>query len=422
MTFALGTSRSASTAAPAGLDVQRIRAEFPILAQQVHGKPLVYMDNAATSQKSLAVLDAISRYYREYNANVHRGLHHLAETATAAYENTRVKAQRFINAADAREIIFVRGTTEAMNLIAQAYARNTLKPGDEVLITTMEHHSNIVPWQIACGQTGAVLRAAPVSDRGELIVEEFAKLLSPRTKIVSLTHVSNALGTINPVKELTRLAHERGAIVVIDGAQAAPHLKIDVRDIGCDFYAFSGHKAFGPTGVGVLYGRFDLLDAMPPWQGGGEIIKNVTIEKTIYNDVPYRFEAGTPNIEGVVGLGAAIDWLSTMDQRAVASHEQSLLDYGTRCLQEVPGLRLIGTAEHKVSVLSFVIQNQKPYEIGQIVVHDGVAIRTGHHCAQPLMDRFNVPATCRASLAMYNTHAEIDALVAALHKAGRMLG
>lgn len=401
--------------------MQQIREQFPILHQTVHGKPLAYLDSAATSQKPLAVINEIDRYYREYNANVHRGIHHLSDTATAAFERTRVKASRFINAGDARGIIFVRGTTEAINLVAQSYGRTNLKPGDEVLVSTMEHHSNIVPWQLVCEQTGAKLRVMPINDRGEIILDEAATLLTSKTKLVSVGHISNALGTINPIKQIIDLAHQRGAKVMIDGAQAAPHINIDVQDLDCDFYAFSGHKMFGPTGIGVLYGKYDLLDAMPPYHGGGEMIKNVTFEKTIYNDLPYKFEAGTPHIEGVIGLGAAIDWMNELDWDAVAAHEHDLLDYGTQRLQEIPGLRMIGTAANKVSILSFIIDKQHPYEVGQILDHEGIAIRTGHHCAQPLMERFGVPATCRASLALYNTREEIDALVEGLHKARKML-
>jgi cysteine desulfurase/selenocysteine lyase len=423
-----GTSRERTecpqSAAPTQFDVQGLRSQFPILSQTVHGHALVYLDSAATSQKPMAVIDEIGRYYREYNANVHRGIHHLSETATTAFERTRVKVQRFINAPDARGIVFVRGTTEAVNLVAQSFGRTNLRSGDEVLITTMEHHSNIVPWQIACQQTGAQLKVAPINDRGELILEQFAKLTSPLTKIVSLTHVSNALGTVNPVKDITRMVRDGApdAVVMIDGAQAAPHERIDVRDLDCDFYAFSGHKMFGPTGIGALYGRVELLEAMPPWQGGGEMIKNVTFKETLYNDLPYKFEAGTPHIEGAIGLGAAIDWMSELDWRAVQQHERDVLEYGTERLSEIGGLRLIGTAAHKTAVLNFVIENLHPYEIGQIVDHEGIAIRTGHHCAQPVMERFNVPATCRASLALYNTREDVDALVKALRKAQSMLG
>jgi cysteine desulfurase/selenocysteine lyase len=418
---ATGSSNVAREAASGKFNVQQLREQFPILSQRVHGKPLVYLDNAATSQKPTAVLDAIDRYYREYNANVHRALHKLSDLATGAYEAARVKVQRFLGAADASEIIFLRGTTEAVNLVANSYGRDNLKPGDEVLITTMEHHSNIVPWQLICEQTGAKLRAALINDRGEVILDEFATLLTSRTKIVSIVHISNALGTINPVKEMTRLAHEKGAVVMIDGAQAAPHMKINVRDIGCDFYAISGHKMFGPTGAGALYGRRELLHAMPPWQGGGEMIKNVTVEKTLFADPPQRFEAGTPHIEGVIGLGAAIDWLNSLDWNLVEQHEHDLFSYGRERLLEVPGLRFIGDAQHKAAVFGFVIENQHPYEVGQILDHMGIAIRTGHHCAQPVMERFGVPATCRASLAMYNTRGEIDALVEGLHKVRQML-
>jgi cysteine desulfurase/selenocysteine lyase len=420
-----GTTRSPAKATDAAaqprFDVQHIRAQFPILHQEVNGKPLVYLDSAATSQKPLAVINEIDRYYREFNANVHRGIHHLSDTATAAFERTRVKASRLINATDARQIVFIRGTTEAINLVAQSYGRTNLRPGDEVLISTMEHHSNIVPWQLVCEQTGAKLRVIPINDCGEIILDEAAKLLTSRTKLVSVGHISNALGTINPVKEIINMAHERGARVMIDGAQAAPHIKIDVQELDCDFYALSGHKMFGPTGIGVLYGKYDLLDAMPPYHGGGEMIKNVTFEKTIYNDLPYKFEAGTPHIEGVIGLGAAIDWINELDWEAVAAHEHDLLEYGSQRLQEVPGLRMIGTAANKASILNFIIDRQHPYEVGQILDHEGIAIRTGHHCAQPVMERFGVPATCRASLALYNTREEIDALIDGLHKAGRLL-
>lgn len=419
-----GTTQTPAKAAGAPsqrFDVQQIREQFPILRQKVHGKPLVYLDSAATSQKPLAVINEIDRYYREYNANVHRGIHHLSDTATAAYERTRVKASRFINAGDAREIVFVRGTTEAINLVAQSYGRTNLKPGDEILISTMEHHSNIVPWQLVCEQTGATLRVMPINERGEIIIDEVEKLLTSKTKMVSVGHISNALGTINPVKHIIRMAHERGAKVMIDGAQAAPHMPIDVQDLDCDFYAVSGHKMFGPTGIGVLYGKYDLLDAMPPYHGGGEMIKNVTFEKTTYNDLPYKFEAGTPNIEGVIGLGAAIDWMNDLDWNAVAAHERDLLEYGTQRLRDIRGLRLIGDAAHKASILTFIVANQHPYEVGQILDHEGIAIRTGHHCAQPTMECFKVPATCRASLALYNTRAEIDRLTEGLRKAGRML-
>jgi cysteine desulfurase/selenocysteine lyase len=410
-----------SQSPPDALNVQSLREQFPILSQTVHGKPLVYLDSAATSQKPQAVIDAISRYYIEYNANVHRGLHRLSELATTAYEQARNKVQRFLGATDAKEIIFTRGTTEAINLVASSWGRSNLKAGDEVLISHMEHHSNIVPWQLVCEQTGAILRVIPVNDRGELLMDKFAALLTDCTRIVSVVHISNALGTINPVKDIVRMAHEHGALVMIDGAQAAPHMAIDVRDIDCDFYAISGHKMFGPTGIGGLYGKSALLRNMPPYQGGGEMITNVTFENTLYADPPTRFEAGTPNIAGAIGLGAAIDWMKLLDWSNVSAHEHDLLEYGTRQLMEIPGLRFIGTAAQKAAVLSFVIEGQHPYELGQILDHEGVAIRTGHHCAQPLMERFGVPATCRASLAMYNTREEIDALVNALNKAATML-
>ncbi len=424
MTIAAGKSPTpaagVSHSSPA-FDVQQIRSQFPILSTKVYGKPLIYFDSAATSQKPQSVIDSLDRYYREYNSNVHRGIHRLSELATNAYEQTRAKAARFINAGDAREIVFVRGTTEAINLVAQSHGRSTLKPGDEILITAMEHHSNIVPWQILCQQTGAILRVAHMNDRGELIMDDFARLITTKTKIISAAHVSNALGTINPVKEIVKIGHDRGAVVMIDGAQAAPHLKIDVRDLDCDFYAFSSHKMFGPTGVGVLYGKFNRLDAMPPYQGGGEMIKSVTFEKSVYNDVPYRFEAGTPHIEGVIGLGAAIDWMNNLNWPSVAAYEHDLLAHATQTLLKHPGLRIIGAAANKSAVVSFIIDRQHPYELGQILDHEGIAIRTGHHCAQPVMDRFKIPATCRASLALYNTREEIDALAAALQKAARML-
>lgn len=404
------------------LDVQRVRADFPILKQLVHGKPLVYLDNAATAQKPQAVIDAEVRYYTTDNANVHRGLHTLSERATEAYEAARNKMQRFIHARDAREIVFVRGATEGINLIAQAFARPRLKPGDEIIISTIEHHSNIVPWQIVCEQSGAKLRVIPVNDRGELLQEEYEKLLGPRTRVVAITHVSNALGTINPVREMIAAAHRHGAAAVIDGAQAAPHLPIDVQDLDCDFYVFSGHKMYGPTGIGVLYGKLDLLEAMPPYQGGGDMILSVTFEKTLYNRVPFKFEAGTPNIAGALGLGVAADYLTALGQQAIGAHEQDVLAYGTEALGTVPGLRLIGTARHKTGVLSFVLDGIHPHDIGTVLDREGVAIRSGHHCAQPLMERFGVPATARASLGVYNTHEDIDRLVQALHRAVEVLG
>jgi cysteine desulfurase / selenocysteine lyase len=397
-------------------DVRKIREDFPILKSQVHGKPLVYLDNAATTQKPRAVIDAILRYYEGQNSNIHRGVHHLSEVATRAYETARVKVQRFLNAADAREIIFTRGATESINLVAQSFVRPGLKSGDEVVVTHMEHHSNIVPWQMLRDEKGLVLKAAPINDRGELMLEEFEKLLSPRTKLISVTHVSNALGTIVPVKKILAMARSRSIPVMLDGAQAVPHVGVDVRELDCDFYAFSGHKLYGPTGIGVLYGKAALLEAMPPYQGGGDMILSVTFEKTKYNHLPYKFEAGTPHIEGVIGLGAAIDYLQGIGMSAIAAHEDELLQHGTRVLTEIPGLRLIGTAREKAGVLSFELEGVHPHDIGTILDQEGIAIRTGHHCAQPVMDRFNVPATARASLAMYNTKEELDALAAGLRK------
>jgi cysteine desulfurase/selenocysteine lyase len=410
-------AEEAKTHRAGGLDVDRVRRDFPILRQQVNGRPLVYLDNAATAQKPQAVIDAVVAYYSEHNANIHRGVHTLSVRATDLYERTRRKVAGFINAARPEEIVFVRSATEGVNLIAQSHVRSSIKAGDEILITTLEHHSNIVPWQILCQQTGAVLKVAPINDAGELLVDEFARLIGPRTSVVSFTHVSNALGTINPAAELAALAKGAGATVVVDGAQAVPHMKVDVRAIGCDFYVFSSHKMFGPTGVGVVYGRHDLLNAMPPYQGGGEMIKSVTFEKTIYNDVPHKFEAGTPNIAGTVALSAAIDYLDRVGIGNIAAHEHDLLEYGTKALTAVPGLQWIGTAKEKAAVLSFVIDGIHPHDLGTILDQQGIAVRTGQHCAQPIMDRFGIPGTVRASLALYNTRGEIDALVAGLHHA-----
>ena len=401
---------------PAPFDVRAIREDFPVLRQTVFGKPLVYLDNAATAQKPRAVIDAITRFYTLDNSNIHRGLHALSERATAAYEESRAKARRFLHAAEDREIIFVRGTTEAINLVAHSYGRPHLGAGDEVLITAMEHHSNIVPWQILCEEKGARLRIAPIDDSGALRLDEFERLLTERTRIVSVPHVSNALGTINPVRRIVEMAHQRDVPVLVDGAQAAPHLPIDVRELGCDFYALSGHKMFGPTGIGVLYGRADLLEAMPPYQGGGDMIASVTFEKTTYNRLPHKFEAGTPHIAGVIGLGAAIDYLEGIDAAGRMAHEDDLLKYATEKVTALPRVRLIGTAREKTSVLSFVDDGVHPHDIGTILDRDGIAIRAGHHCAQPLMDRFGVPATARASLALYNTREEIDALAAGIGK------
>ncbi len=408
---------TASSIKTSSLDVEKIRQDFPLLHQEVNGKPLAYLDNAATSQKPTQVIEALDKYYKEDNANIHRGVHTLSERATIDYEQAREKVRSFINANSEKEIIFVRGATEGINLIAQSYGRNKLKTGDEIIISEMEHHSNIVPWQLLCEQTGAILKIIPINDSGELILEEFEKLLSSKTKLVSIAHISNALGTINPIQTIIDRAHEHNAVVIIDGAQATPHTIVDVQALDCDFYVFSGHKLFGPTGIGVLYGKAHLLEAMPPWQGGGDMIKMVSFEKTLYNDLPYKFEAGTPHIAGVIGLGAAIDYVSTTGLEAIAAYEHELLEYATEKTLEVKGLRLIGTAQQKTSILSFVIDSIHPHDIGTILDHEGIAIRTGHHCAMPVMTHFNVPATARASFAFYNTFEEVDRLIQALGKA-----
>jgi cysteine desulfurase/selenocysteine lyase len=399
-----------------GLDVERIRRDFPILNQQVHGKPLVYLDNAATTQKPQAVIDALSAYYTGYNANIHRGVHELSIQATDAYERARASVQRFIGAARPEEIVFVRGATEAINLVSQTFGRTNVGAGDEIVISAMEHHSNIVPWQILCEQTGARLRVAPMSDAGELLLDEYEKLLNPRTKLVSIVHVSNALGTINPVGEIVTRAHRHGIPVLIDGAQSVAHLRVDVRALDCEFYVLSGHKVFGPTGIGALYAKYDLLDKMSPYQGGGEMISSVTFEKTTYNKVPHKFEAGTPDIAGAIGLGAAIDYLNGIGLGAIGSYEHELLVYGTRLLSEIPQVRLVGTAREKAAVLSFTVDDIHPHDVGSILDQDGIAIRAGHHCAQPVMERFKLPATVRASLAFYNTKAELDALAVGVRK------
>jgi len=401
-------------------DVDEVRRDFPILREKVHGKPLVYLDNAATSQKPQLVIETLQKYYSLENANIHRGIHFLSERATQAYEDARAKVRRFLNAADDREIIFVRGTTEGINLVAQSYGRKFIGEEEEIILSAMEHHSNIVPWQILCEQVGARLRIIPMNDDGELLIDEYERLLSDRTKLVAVTHLSNALGTINPVKQIIQIAHRRGVPVLVDGAQAAPHLEVDVRDLDCDFYAFSGHKLYGPTGVGVLYGRASLLDAMPPYQGGGDMIRSVTFEKTLYNVLPYKFEAGTPNIAGGIGLGAAIDYLSQVGLELVTAYERELLDYATDAVSTITGVRIIGTAREKAGVLSFVLDGVHAHDIGTILDQEGIAIRTGHHCAMPVMQRFGVSATARASLAFYNTRAEVDALVGAIHKVKRM--
>jgi cysteine desulfurase/selenocysteine lyase len=399
-----------------GFDMDRVRRDFPILARPINGKKLVYLDNAATSQKPEAVIGAISRYYEHQNANIHRGVHFLSVQATEAHEAARQAVQRFLNAADVREIIFVRGTTEAINLVAHTYGRTHVSAGDEVLITAMEHHSNIVPWQILCEEKRAHLKVAPINDRGEVRLEEFAKLLGPRTKIVAVTHVSNALGTVNPVRRMIELAHAVDVPVLVDGAQAVPHLSVDVQALDCDFYAFSGHKVYGPTGIGVLYGKAALLEAMPPYQSGGEMISSVTFEKTTYNKLPFKFEAGTPDIAGVIGLHAALEYLNDLDMNNVAAHERELLDYATEAVAAIPGVCLIGTANERVGVLSFVLEGVHPHDIGTILDQEGIAVRTGHHCAQPVMDRFGIPATARASFAVYNTRDEVDTLVQGIRK------
>ena len=384
-------------------DVEAVRKDFPILSREIGGKPLVYLDSAATSQKPQVVIDALVAYYSDINANVHRGVHTLSQEATDAYEGGRSRVRQFINAAEDEEIIFTRGTTEGINLVAQTLGAQRAEQGSEIIISNMEHHSNVVPWQILCEQRGARLRVVPINEDGELLMDEYEKLLGPQTALVSIVHMSNALGTINPVKDIVAMAHSHGVPVLLDGAQAAPHLSVDVRDLDCDFYAFSGHKLFGPTGIGVLYGKRELLESMPPYQGGGEQIKSVTYEKTIYNDLPYKFEAGTPHIAGVVGLGAAIDYVNGIGLERAAAYEHELLEYGTEQLQAIEGLRLIGTARQKASVLSFLLDGIHPHDIGTVLDTQGIAIRTGHHCAQPLMQRFQIPATARASLAFYNT-------------------
>jgi cysteine desulfurase / selenocysteine lyase len=397
-------------------DAVAVRREFPILDQQVHGKPLVYLDNANTTQKPLAVIEALDRYYREDNANIHRATHLLSERATRAYEGARERIARFFNARDEAEIVFTRGCTEAINLVAHSYARPRLQPGDEILVTRMEHHSNIVPWQIVAQQTGAVLRAVPIDGRGVLDMSEFERMLGPRTRIVSAIHVSNALGTVNPVREIIGLAKAHGVPVLLDGAQAAPHMPVDVQELGCDFYACSAHKMYGPTGIGALYGRRALLEDMPPWMGGGDMIASVTFEHTEYNEVPYRFEAGTPNIAGVVGFGAAVDFLSRFDLREVAAHEDALLRHATEELGRLEGIRMIGQAPERAGAVSFLVGEVHPHDVGTFLDQDGVAVRTGQHCAQPVMDFFGITSTVRASFGLYNTHADVEALVASVQR------
>jgi len=403
-------------------DVQRIREDFPILTQQVRGRPLVYLDNAATTQKPRQVIDALTRYYGQQNANIHRGVHFLSEQATEAYELVREQTRAFVGARDTSEIIFLRGTTEAVNLVADAFGRTRLRRGDEIVLTTLEHHSNIVPWQMLCERSGAILRVAPINDAGEVILDEYERLLGPRTRLVALAHISNALGTVNPVKIMTGMAHSAGAVVLVDGAQAAAHARIDVQELDCDFYTVSGHKMFAPTGVGFLYGKRDLLEAMDPYQGGGDMIASVTFEKTTYNRLPHKFEAGTPNIGGVIGLGAAIDYLQSVGLDAIAAHEQDVLAYAVERIAPLPGVRLVGTAREKAAILGFTLDSVHPHDIGTILDQEGVAVRAGHHCAQPVMERFGVTATVRASFAMYNTHDEVDALEQALMKVRDIFG
>ena len=401
-------------------DLERVRADFPILGRRIRGKPLVYLDNAATSQKPQSVIDAVTRFYAAENANIHRGVHYLSERATAAYDDVREDVARFINAPSSRQVIFTKGATEGINLVAQSYGRPQLKPGDDIVITTMEHHSNIVPWQLLCEQTGAVLKAAPINDRGELDVAGLEELLTDRTRLVALVHLSNALGTINPVKAVVALAHGRGIPVLVDGAQAAPHLRVDVQDLDCDFYVFSGHKVFGPTGVGVLYGRETLLEQMPPYQGGGDMIATVSLQRSTYAPLPAKFEAGTPMIAQVAGFGAALKYVESVGLENVGAWERELLAYATERVLEIEGLRIIGTAEQKASVLGFVMNEAHPHDIGTILDNEGIAIRAGHHCAQPVMERFGIPATARASFAFYNTLDEVDALIAGLGTVKKM--
>jgi len=406
--------------AVAPLDVARLRRDFPILGEQINRRPLVYLDNAATTQKPKSVIDTVASYYRHDNANVHRGVHALSQRATDAYEAARANVTRFINAGGAEQIIFTRGTTDGINLVAQSFARPRLREGDEILISAMEHHSNIVPWQLVCEQTGAALRVAPIDDAGDLIVDAYANLLGPRTKLVAITHVSNALGSIVPLARVIALARAAGIPVLVDGAQAIAHMPVDVQALDCDFYAFSGHKIFGPTGIGILYGKASRLDAMPPYQGGGDMIRSVTFEKTVYNDLPYKFEAGTPNIAGAIGLGAALDYVLGVGVDAIDAHERALLAAATARLSAIPGLRIIGTARDKAGIVSFTLEGVHAHDVGTILDHEGIAIRAGHHCAMPVMAQFGVAGTARASFALYNTHDEIDALGAGVERVRRM--
>ncbi|HQU15895.1 MAG: cysteine sulfinate desulfinase [Chromatiales bacterium 21-64-14] len=409
-------------AARTALDVERLRQDFPILHQQVYGHPLVYLDNAATTQKPRAVIDAVRRYYERDNSNVHRGVHALSQRATEEYEGAREKVRAFLNAGSVRELVFVRGTTEAINLVASTFGRSRIREGDEIVLTEMEHHSNIVPWQLLAEQTGAVLRVVPINEDGELVMGEFEKFLGPRTRLVTVAHLSNALGTINPVRRIIELAHAHDVPVLLDGAQAAPHIKVDVQELDCDFYAFSGHKLYGPTGIGVLYGKAKWLESMPPYQGGGEMIRQVSFKGSTYGDIPCKFEAGTPNIAGAVGLGAAIDYVRGVGLDAIAAHEQDLLDYALTAAGEVPGMRVVGRAREKASILSFVLESIHPHDIGTILDRYGLAVRAGHHCAMPVMEHYCLPATARASFALYNTRAEVDALIAGIRKVQEVFG
>ncbi|MTI30906.1 SufS family cysteine desulfurase [Xanthovirga aplysinae] len=403
------------------LDLKKVRAEFPVLHQEVNGKPLVYLDNAATTQKPNSVINAVSEYYKGYNANIHRGIHTLAEKATAAFEETRKTVKAFLNAAEAEEIIFTKGTTEGINLVASSWGRKFVEAGDEIIISSMEHHSNIVPWQMLCEEKGATLKIIPINEAGEIIFEEYEKLLSEKTKIVSIVYVSNSLGTINPVKEIIERAHKVGAKVLLDGAQASSHLEIDVQSLDCDFFAFSGHKIYGPTGVGALYGKRELLEAMPPYQGGGEMIKEVTFEKTTYNEIPYKFEAGTPNIADVIGLKTAIEFINEIGKENISAHENELMTYAYELLKDIPGFRPIGTAKNKISVLSFVIEGLHHFDIGMMLDAQGIAVRTGHHCTQPLMGIFGIEGTIRASFSIYNTKEEVERLSDGLHRIVKMM-
>ena len=397
-------------------DVEKFRKDFPILHQEINGKPLVYLDNAATTQKPKSVIDAIEKYYQKYNSNIHRGVHTLSENATEAYESARLKIKNFINANSTKEIVFVRGATEAINLVAQSFGRNSLSKEDEIIITELEHHANIVPWQLLSQQTGVKLKYIPINKDGELVEPEYKKLLNEKTRIVAVGHISNALGTINPIENIINMAHEYGAKVLIDGAQATSHTSVDVKKLDCDFYVFSGHKLFGPTGIGVLYGKENLLEEMPPYQGGGDMIKMVTMKETQYNDLPYKFEAGTPNISGVIGLGAAIDYVNKIGLENISVHENALLNYANQKTSEITGLKFIGTAKQKTSILSFTLEGIHPHDVGTILNNEGIAIRTGHHCAMPVMEYFKIPATSRASFSFYNTYKEIDALIEAIEK------